>query len=157
MHEVATARQIGSHTFAELKLDCGRTLAPVTIAYETYGNLSSARDNAVLLLHGLSGNAHAGSRDDRGRQGWWYDFIGPGRALDTDRYFVICSNVIGGCSGSTGPGSINPETGRLYGLSFPVITVRDMVRAQTHLIAHLGIDTLTSVIGGSLGGMLTLQ
>lgn len=157
MYEVAATPRTKSHTFAALELDCGRTLAPVTVAYETYGRLNSARDNAILLLHALSGSAHAGLTNDKGEQGWWHDFIGPGKALDTDKYFVICSNIIGGCSGSTGPGSINPETQSPYGLSFPVITVRDMVRAQKHLIAHLGIDTLTSVIGGSLGGMQALQ
>ncbi|MGZ4908809.1 MAG: homoserine O-acetyltransferase MetX [Halobacteriota archaeon] len=157
MYEVATTTRAKSHTFPALELDCGRTLAPVTVAYETYGQLNAARDNAILLLHALSGSAHAGFTDDKGEPGWWHDFIGSGKALDTDEYFVICSNVIGGCSGSTGPGSINPETGRPYGLSFPVITVADMVRAQQRLIAHLGIETLASVIGGSLGGMQALQ
>ncbi len=157
MYEVATTMRTKIHTFPALDLDCGRTLSPVTIAYETYGRLNAACDNAVLLLHALSGDAHAGFINEKGERGWWYDFIGPGKALDTDTYFVICSNVIGGCNGSTGPGSINPETGRPYGLSFPVITVGDMVRAQKQLIAHLGIDTLASVIGGSLGGMQALQ
>ncbi len=157
MYEVATTTREHSYTLAGLELDCKRTLAPVTIAYETYGQLNSARDNAVLLLHALSGSAHAGFINDKGEPGWWHDFIGPGGALDTDKHFIICSNIIGGCSGSTGPGSINPDTGHPYGLSFPVITVRDMVRAQKHLINHLGIDKLESVIGGSLGGMQALQ
>ncbi len=157
MYEVATTARENSYTFATLTLDCGKTLAPVTVVYETYGKLNSARDNAILLLHALSGSAHAGFTNDKGEQGWWHDFIGPSKALDTDKYFIICSNVIGGCSGSTGPGSINPNTGKPYGLGFPVITVRDMVRAQKHLIDHLGIDKLVSVIGGSLGGMQALQ
>ncbi|MGZ4904900.1 MAG: homoserine O-acetyltransferase MetX, partial [Halobacteriota archaeon] len=157
MYEVSTTPRTRSHTFAELELDCGRILAPVTLVYETYGQLNPARDNAILLLHALSGSAHAGFTSDKEERGWWHDFIGPGKALDTDTYFIICSNVIGGCSGSTGPGSINPETGRPYGLSFPIVTVRDMIRAQNHLIAHLGIETLLSVVGGSLGGMQALQ
>ncbi|MDD1721094.1 MAG: homoserine O-acetyltransferase [Euryarchaeota archaeon] len=157
MYEVAATLRTKYHTFDALDLDCGRTLAPTTVAYETYGKLNPAHDNAILLLHALSGSAHAGFTNDKGEQGWWYDFIGPGKALDTNKYFIICSNIIGGCSGSTGPGTRNPETEHPYGLSFPVITVRDMVRAQKRLIAHLGIDTLVSVIGGSLGGMQALQ
>ncbi|MGZ4869818.1 MAG: homoserine O-acetyltransferase, partial [Halobacteriota archaeon] len=109
-------------SFEALDLDCGRTLSPVTIAYETYGRLNAAKDNAILLLHALSGSAHAGFVNGKGEHGWWEDFIGSGRALDTDRYFVICSNVLGGCSGSTGPGSVDPATGRPHGISFPVIT-----------------------------------
>ncbi len=158
MYEVATTTtREHSYTLPGLALDCRRTLAPVTIAYETYGRLNPARDNAILLLHALSGSAHAGFINGNGEPGWWHDFIGPGKALDTDKHFIVCSNIIGGCSGSTGPGSINPETGHPYGLSFPVITVRDMVRAQKHLIDHLGVDRLESVIGGSLGGMQALQ
>jgi homoserine O-acetyltransferase len=157
MHVVDAIPRIRHRTFDALELDCGRTLSPVTIEYETYGKLNAAKDNAILLLHALSGSAHAAFTNDRGEHGWWEDFIGPGRALDTDRYFVICSNVLGGCSGSSGPGSVDPTTGRPYGLNFPVITVGDMVRAQKHLVAHLGIETLLSVIGGSLGGMQALQ
>jgi len=157
MYVVDALPQTQHYSFEALELDCGRILSPVTIAYETYGRLNVAKDNAILLLHALSGSAHAGFINDKGEHGWWEDFIGPGRALDTDRYFVICSNVLGGCSGSTGPGSVDPTTGRPYGLSFPVITVGDMVRAQKHLVAHLGIDTLMSVVGGSLGGMQALQ
>ncbi len=157
MYEVAARSQTQYHTFDSIDLDCGRTLAPATIAYETYGRLNRARDNAVLLLHALSGSAHAGFTNDDGEQGWWHDFIGPGKALDTEKYFVVCSNILGGCNGSTGPASCDPTTGFPFGLSFPVITVGDMVRAQKRLIARLGIEALVSVVGGSLGGMQALQ
>lgn len=149
-------------TFAEpphpLKLQSGRSIGPVTLAYETYGRPNAEKTNAILVCHALSGDAHAAglSPDDR-TPGWWDGLIGPGRALDTNRYFVICSNVIGGCKGSTGPSSPNPETGRPYALDFPMITIADMVEAQRHLIDHLGIDKLFCVIGGSMGGMQTLQ
>jgi homoserine O-acetyltransferase len=143
----------------ELPLEGGQTLGPITLAYETYGTLNRARDNAVLVLHALSGNAHAAgytSPEDRD-PGWWDIMIGPGKAFDTSKYFVICSNFIGGCKGSTGPRSIDPKMGRPYGLSFPVVTVRDMVDAQKVLIDHLGIEQLLCVVGGSLGGMQALQ
>ncbi|MCC6488490.1 MAG: homoserine O-acetyltransferase, partial [Candidatus Hydrogenedentes bacterium] len=150
-------------TFAEppneLKLDCGDTLGPITLAYETYGSLNADKSNAILIVHALSGDAHAAgfhSEDDR-KPGWWDNMIGPGKGFDTNRYFVICSNVIGGCQGSTGPSSINPETKEAYGLSFPVITIGDMVKAQRELIKHLGISKLLSVAGGSMGGMQTLE
>jgi homoserine O-acetyltransferase len=150
------------HTFAhppnELKLECGKTLGPVTLAYETYGTLNADKSNAVLVCHALSGDAHAaGVHEGEDNPGWWEDMIGPGKALDTDRYFVICSNVIGGCKGSTGPSSINPKTGKPYALDFPMITIADMVNAQRHLIDHLGIERLLSVAGGSMGGMQVLQ
>jgi len=157
MYIVDTCPETQHYTFDALELDCGRTLSPVTLAYETYGKLNAAKDNAILLLHALSGSAHAGFVNEKGEQGWWFDFIGPGRALDTERYFVICSNILGGCSGSTGPGSVDPVTGRPYGLDFPVITIGDMVRAQKRLIENLGIETLLAVIGGSIGGMQALQ
>ncbi|MDK2916267.1 MAG: homoserine O-acetyltransferase/O-succinyltransferase [Euryarchaeota archaeon] len=146
-------------TFSEpLTLESGAVLAPVTIAYETYGRLNREKSNAILICHALSGDAHAaGYHEGETRPGWWDGVIGPGKAFDTDRYFVICSNVIGGCKGSTGPASIDPATGRPYALSFPVITVRDMVRAQKRLIEHLGIECLTAVAGGSMGGMQALQ
>jgi len=144
--------------FDSLTLDNGDTIAPLTIAYETYGTLNEAHTNAILILHALSGDAHAaGYYPDEHKPGWWETMIGPGKGFDTDRYFVICSNVIGGCKGSTGPISINPGTGREYGLDFPVVTVADMVRAQKLLIEHLGIDTLLGVAGGSMGGMQALQ
>jgi homoserine O-acetyltransferase len=150
-------------TFAEppqeMLLECGRTLGPITLAYETYGELSAAKDNAVLILHALSGNAHAAGYHHPGERqpGWWDIMIGPGKAFDTREYFVICSNVIGGCKGSTGPSSVNPQTGRPYGLSFPMVTIRDMVNTQKVLIDHLGIEQLLCVVGGSMGGMQVLQ
>jgi homoserine O-acetyltransferase len=144
--------------FKSLPLDSGVSLEPVTIAYETYGRLNEGRTNAILILHALSGDAHAaGYYSGDTKPGWWETMIGPGKGFDTNRYFVICSNVIGGCKGSTGPISINPATGREYGLEFPVVTVGDMVRAQKLLIDHLGIARLLSVSGGSMGGMQALQ
>ncbi|MHB1318510.1 MAG: homoserine O-acetyltransferase family protein, partial [Anaerolineae bacterium] len=127
-----------------LMLDCGRALSPITQAYETYGELSPERDNAVLIFHALTGDAHvAGYHDPTdARPGWWDIMVGPGKAIDTGRYFVICANVLGGCKGSTGPGSVNPETGAPYGLDFPIVTLSDMVRAQERLVTHLGIERL---------------
>lgn len=143
----------------ELKLDSGEKLGPITIAYETYGKLNAEATNAVLLTHALSGDAHvAGKHNTADRKpGWWDDMVGPGKAFDTDRYFVLCSNVLGGCTGSTGPGSVNPETSAPYGLSFPVLTIADMVRAQRELVRSLGISRLLSVAGGSMGGMQALE
>ena len=144
--------------FASLALDSGEALAPVTIAYETYGTLNEGRSNAILIVHALSGDAHAaGYYPGEPRPGWWETMIGPGKGFDTERYFVVCSNVIGGCKGSTGPSSINPATGKEYGLDFPLVTVSDMVRAQKLLIDHLGIKRLLTVSGGSMGGMQALQ
>ena len=141
-----------------LVLDAGVPLAPLTIAYQTYGTLNAARSNAVLICHALTGDQHvANEHPVTGKPGWWETMVGPGRPIDTTRYFVICSNVIGGCMGSTGPSSVNPATGRCYGLDLPVITIRDMVNAQAMLIDHLGIDTLFCVAGGSMGGMQVLQ
>lgn len=142
-----------------LALDSGATLAPLTLAYETYGELSPARDNAILLLHALSGDAHAAGRHcptDR-KPGWWDTMVGSGRPFDTDRYFVICSNVLGGCQGSTGPSSPDPATGRPYGARFPLVTIGDMVRAQARLLDHLGIERLLAVAGGSMGGYQALE
>ncbi|MBP7216983.1 MAG: homoserine O-acetyltransferase [Candidatus Omnitrophica bacterium] len=142
----------------ELKLDSGQKLGPVTLAYETYGELNKEKSNAILVLHALSGDAHAaGFHEGDKDPGWWDALIGPGKALDTAKYFVICSNVIGGCKGSTGPASINPKTNKSYALRFPVITVADMVKAQKLLIDHLGIEKLLCVIGGSMGGMQVLE
>ena len=135
-----------------LRLESGQALGPVTLAYETYGTLNAERSNAILVLHALSGDAHAA-----GAGGWWDPMIGPGKAFDTDRYFVIASNVLGGCRGSTGPSSLNPVTGKPYALDFPVITIADMVEAQRRLVDHLGIDKLLCVAGGSMGGMQVLQ
>src|SRR3989441_1661134 len=141
-----------------LKLDCGIDLAPFQIAYQTYGELNADRSNAILICHALTLDQHvANPHPLTGKAGWWEIMVGPGRPLDTERYFIICANVIGGCMGSTGPASTNPKTGMPWGLDFPVITVRDMVRAQAMLLDHLGIETLFAVVGGSLGGMQVLQ
>ena len=129
-----------------LKLDAGVSLSPFQIAYKTYGTLNAARSNAVLVCHALTGDQHVASEHPVTRkQGWWETMVGPGKPVDTDRYFVICPNVVGACMGTTGPSSTNPETGKPWGLDFPVITIRDMVRAQAMLIDHLGIDTLFAV------------
>ncbi|HSB05736.1 MAG TPA: homoserine O-acetyltransferase [Thermodesulfobacteriota bacterium] len=147
-----------AHPPHELVLETGEKLGPITVAYETYGKLNDQRSNAVLILHALSGDAHAaGFHKGDEKPGWWDDMIGPGKAFDTDRYFVVCSNVLGGCRGTTGPSSINPKTGKKYGLDFPVISISDMVKVQKHLIDHLGIDQLLSVAGGSMGGMQSLE
>ncbi len=144
--------------FDSLALDSGAKLAPVDVAYETWGELNAARSNAILIVHALTGDAHAaGISHDGGKPGWWDNMIGPGKAFDTDKYFIICSNVLGGCRGTTGPACINPETGCPYALSFPVITIGDMVRLQVKLIDHLGIERLLSVSGGSMGGMQALE
>lgn len=148
-----------AHSSNELELDCGRKLGPITLAYETYGELNADKSNAVLIFHALSGDAHAAgfhTPEDR-KPGWWDDMIGPGKGFDTDKYFVICSNIIGGCQGSTGPSSVNSKTGKPYGLQFPIITIGDMVRAQRRLIDHLGIKRLLAVAGGSMGGMQALE
>jgi homoserine O-acetyltransferase len=140
------------------ELESGERLWPVTLAYETYGALNADKSNALLILHALTGDAHAagfhkGDKDP----GWWDSMIGPGKAFDTDRYFVICSNVLGGCKGSTGPSSTDPKTERPYGLTFPLISIKDMVSAQRVLIDHFGIERLLAVAGGSMGGMQVLQ
>ena len=141
-----------------LRLDSGATLEPLEIAYKTYGRLNEARSNAVLVCHALTGDQHVASTHPiTGKPGWWTTVVGPGLPLDPDRYFVICANVVGGCMGSTGPASIDPKTGQPYGLTFPVITIADMVRAQAMLIEALGIETLFAVVGGSMGGMQVLQ
>lgn len=150
-------------TFAEaphpMALDSGETLGPITLAYETYGDLNADRSNAILLTHALSGDAHVAGRhvDDDKKPGWWDEMVGPGKAFDTNHFFIICSNILGGCQGSTGPSSINPETGKPYGMTFPIITIADIVRAQRELIVHLGIEKLLCVAGGSMGGMQTLE
>jgi homoserine O-acetyltransferase/O-succinyltransferase len=138
-------------------LENGESLQSVTLAYQTYGQLNEHKSNAILILHALSGDAHVAGIDKQdGSIGWWDAMIGPGKAFDTDQYFIICSNVIGGCMGSTGPSSIDPATGKPYGIKFPIISIGDMVRAQRRLISHLGIDKLLSVCGGSMGGMQVL-
>ena len=141
-----------------LALDSGVILSPVQIAYQTYGTLNAARSNAVLICHALTGDQHvANIHPVTGKPGWWETLIGPGKPIDTERYFVICANVLGACMGTSGPASINPATGQVWGLDFPVITIRDMVRAQAMLVDHLGIDSLFAVVGGSMGGMQVLQ
>ncbi len=142
----------------EISLESGEKLGPITVAYETYGRLNDQRSNAILILHALSGDAHAaGFHRKEEKPGWWDNMIGPGQAFDTDKYFVICSNVLGGCKGTTGPSSVNPKTGKEYGFDFPVISILDMVNVQKHLIDHLKIDQLLSVAGGSMGGMQALE
>jgi homoserine O-acetyltransferase len=141
-----------------LQLDAGVELSPFQIAYKTYGTLNADRSNAVLICHALTGDQHAASPNPvTGKPGWWVTMVGPGKPIDTERYFVICSNVIGSCMGSTGPASTNPKTGEPWGLDFPVITIRDMVRAQAMLLDALNIETLFAVAGGSMGGMQVLQ
>ena len=142
-----------------LKLESGADIGPVTLAYETCGTLNPEKTNVILVLHALSGDSHvAGYYDPKdAKPGWWDIMVGPGKGIDTDQYFVVCSNIIGSCSGSTGPSSINPETGKEYGTHFPVITIGDMVEAQKALMDHLGIGMLLSVIGGSVGGMQVLE
>ncbi len=142
-----------------LKLESGRTLAPIDVAYETYGQINEAGDNIILICHALSGNAHVAgynSPDDK-KPGWWESMVGPGKGIDTNKYFVICSNFLGGCSGTTGPSSTNPATGKPYGMDFPIITIADMVKVQKLLLDKLGIKKLLAVIGGSIGGMQVLQ
>ncbi|MGH6831591.1 MAG: homoserine O-acetyltransferase MetX [Methyloceanibacter sp.] len=142
----------------KLKLDCGAELSPFSIAYQTYGTLNAAKSNLVLVCHALTGDQHvANIHPVTGKPGWWDTMVGPGKPIDTNRYYVLCANVIGGCMGSTGPSSINPATGRPYGLDFPVITIADMVRAQARLLDHLGIADVLCVLGGSAGGMQVLE
>jgi homoserine O-acetyltransferase len=141
-----------------LRLDAGIELSPFQIAYQTYGTLNAQRSNAILVCHALTADQHANNAHPvTGKGGWWDSIIGPGKPIDTERYFVICPNVVGACMGTTGPASINPRTGKPWGLEFPVITIRDMVRAQAMLLDHLGIEQLLSVAGGSMGGMQVLQ
>jgi homoserine O-acetyltransferase len=141
-----------------LELESGATLAPVEVAYETYGTLDENAANAVFVCHALSGDAHAaGHHGDPSVRGWWDTIIGPGRPLDTDRFYVICPNLLGGCAGTTGPSSIDPRSGRAYGLRFPLFSVRDLVAVHRALLTHLGIARLHAAVGGSLGGMQALQ
>ncbi len=141
-----------------LRLASGADLGPFTVAYRTWGMLNAARSNAVLVCHALTGDQYvAGVNPVTGRPGWWNDTVGPGKPIDTDRFFVLCANVLGGCMGTTGPGDIDPSTGARYDMGFPVITVGDMVEAQALLLDHLGIDRVLSVVGGSMGGMQALE
>ncbi len=143
----------------ELELECEAKLGPITVAYETYGTLNEARDNAILICHALSGDAHVAGRNkpDDAKPGWWDNMIGDGKGLDTTKYFVICSNFLGGCKGTTGPNSMDPKTGKAYGVTFPIITIADMVNVQAKLVEHLGIDRLLCVVGGSMGGMQAME
>jgi homoserine O-acetyltransferase len=148
-----------TYTIPTLTLRHGGKLEPLTLAYETWGTLNAAGDNAILIVHALTGNSHAHDslRPDDCKLAWWNPLIGPGRVFDTSRYFVICSNIVGGCAGSTGPSSIDPRTGRPYGMRFPVITIHDMVVAQHELLQHLGVRSLAMVAGGSIGGQQALE
>ncbi len=160
LREVDAPHSLVVHFGADrpLQTDAGIALSPLTIAYQTYGTLNAKKSNAVLVCHALTGDQHvANEHPITGKSGWWHTMVGPGRPIDTDRYFVISSNVVGGCMGTTGPASLNPATGRPYGLDLPIVTIRDMVRAQAMLIDHLGIDMLFCVAGGSMGGMQVLQ
>jgi len=141
-----------------LVLDCGKTLSSVTVAYMTYGTLNAAKSNCVLICHALTMDQFVASAHPvTGKPGWWEDMVGPGKPIDTDRFFIVCANVLGGCMGTTGPAEINPQTGKPYGLDFPVVTIRDMVRAQAMLLDALGIEKVMCVVGGSMGGMQVLQ
>ncbi len=147
------------HPIGSFEPELGGALREVTLAYETWGELNETADNAVLLTHALTGDSHAAGGPSEGyrRGGWWDPMVGPGRAVDTEKYLVVCSNVLGGCSGSTGPASVEPRTGRPYGMRFPVVTIRDMVRAQRRLLEELGVRRLALVIGGSIGGQQALE
>jgi homoserine O-acetyltransferase len=153
------ANPVSTYTFDSLPLQRGGQFGPVTLAYETWGTLNTAGDNAILIAHALTGSSHAHDPEhpDDAKVAWWNPLIGPGRPFDTSRYFVICSNILGGCYGSTGPSAIDPRTGKPYGMRFPVITIRDMVRAQRMLIEHLGVRQLSMVAGGSIGGQQALE
>ena len=157
--QARTKDEISTYTFDRLSLQRGGQLGPVTLAYETWGELNAAGDNAILITHALTGSSHAHdvADPDNAKAAWWNPLIGPGRYFDTSRYFVICSNVLGGCLGSTGPASTDPRIGRPYGMRFPVVTIRDMVHAQRELLAHLGVRELAMVAGGSIGGQQALE
>ncbi len=168
MKDLSRRHQAGSVGLTETKrltlpepfrTDSGRTLPQVTVAYETYGTLNRSADNAILIIHALTGDAHAAGyhTPQDSRPGWWDPMIGPGKAIDTEKYFVVSSNNLGGCSGTTGPASIDPETGRPYGMHFPVVTVEDTVRLQKRLLDALGVKRLRSVMGGSMAGMQSLE
>ncbi len=153
------ARKCTAHFAQGMTLASGERLAPLAIAYETFGQLAPRKDNAILIVHALTGDSHCAGvyAEHDEKAGWWDPLIGPGKAFDTNKYFIVCSNNVGGCQGTTGPSSINPATGRPYGLSFPVITIRDIVNAQRLLLEHLGIARVLCVSGGSMGGMITLE
>ena len=146
------------YTFNNFSLTSGKVLQKVTVAYETYGKLNEGKNNAVLITHAFTGDAHcAGYHEGDEKPGWWHAMVGKGKAFDTDKYFVIASNVLGGCAGTTGPEEINPDTGVSYGTDFPAVTISDMVKLQKKLVNFLGITKLFCVAGGSMGGMQVLQ
>lgn len=148
------------HTINEgIQFESGVNFSPITVAYETYGELNSKKDNAILVIHALTGDAHAAGyyNETDKKAGWWDTLIGKGKAFDTDKYFIICTNILGGCSGTTGPGSINPQTGKPYGTDFPVFTIEDTVKVQKKLLDYLEIESLYCVAGGSMGGMEAMQ
>jgi homoserine O-acetyltransferase len=159
MTSTTLQNQVHIDTFDQLPLQRGGQLGPITLAYETWGTLNAQGDNAILITHALTGSSHAYDPEypDDPKMAWWNLLIGPGRIFDTSRYFIICSNVLGGCYGSTGPSSIDPRTGHSYGMRFPVITIRDMVHAQRRLIEHLEVRELAMVVGGSIGGQQALE
>ena len=160
LREVDAPRSLVAHFGADtpLKMDAGVSLGPLTIAYQTYGELNAGKSNAILVCHALTGDQHVANQHPiTGKPGWWHNMVGPNRPIDTNRYFVIAPNVVGGCMGTTGPASLNPATGRPYGLDLPIVTIKDMVFAQAMLIDRLGIATLFCVAGGSMGGMQVLQ
>ncbi|MCV0427999.1 MAG: homoserine O-acetyltransferase [Roseibium sp.] len=156
--ETPSSKLVQFSTEDPLELDSGIKLAPWQIAYETHGELNADKSNAIVVCHALTGDQYVASTNPvTGKPGWWTLMVGPGRPIDTNHYFVICANVLGGCLGTTGPATLDPATGKPYGLDLPVITIRDMVRAQARLVDHLGIETLFAVVGGSMGGMQVLQ
>jgi homoserine O-acetyltransferase len=155
---VPSSRVVKLEPLGGLKMECGVGLPPIQVAYQTYGTLNSDRSNAVLICHALTGDQHvANEHPITKKSGWWEVMVGPGRPIDTNRFFVICSNVLGGCMGTTGPASVNPTTGKIFGLDMPVVTIKDMVKVQALLLDHLGIEQLFCVAGGSMGGMQVLQ
>jgi homoserine O-acetyltransferase len=156
--KVATQRVVLFTEDDPLVLASGATLGPVEVAYETYGSLAAAGENTVFIAHALTGDAHAaGHHGDPKRRGWWDNLIGPGRPVDTDRFFVVCANLLGGCQGTTGPSSVDPSTGRAYGLRFPQLAMSDLVAVHRALLRHLGVSRVAAIVGGSLGGMQALQ
>lgn len=159
-NEVFPMKYLHTYTFAEdepFRLVCGKTLSSVKVAYETWGKLNEKKTNAVLIFHAFTGSSHAAKHTEHDTEGWWDLYVGSGKAFDTDKYFIICANVLGSCYGTTGPSSINPQTEKPYALNFPFITIRDMNSAIKHLTDHLGIDKFLAVAGGSMGGMLALD
>lgn len=140
-----------------LELTSGSTLPEYELVYETYGELNADKSNAILICHALSGDHHVAGVDANGKEGWWSGYIGPGKVIDTDKFFVVCSNNLGGCRGSTGPTTINPDTGKVYGADFPIVTCKDWVKSQNELCQHLGIDQWAALVGGSMGGMQVMQ